>query len=714
MRFDTTYLHSRLARRIFWLFVVCALVPISALAIVSLLAVSSELQRESRRRLNQSSHDEGMAIYERLVLLDANLRLIAEGSHRPPSDSIAAPETALSQPSLVTVLEARYRGLAVVRSDGSSTLVSGKLPLHVDFSRAEWAHLDSGKTLLSVRTCQEALQCVYLVRELPRASHPHDYLIAEVEPAFLWDAEGLPELVDVCVLDGSGRLIYSSRIAPDNAFRNLSRASSSDFEWSQGSQNYLAHEWKLPMKGGFLQDHWTIVASEAKVDALSSMSDFRRSFLLVILLTLWVTLLLSLLQIRKTLVPLEKLHEATRKVAQGEFGSRVSVQSKDEFQDLATSFNFMSARIEMQVRSLTTRNEIDGAILSSWNLDQIVHALIARLPRLLPYDAVGITILHSDGRDAATYIGSSDSNESLQVSNTEVCSEDLTFLQQHSQSVVLENRSEYPPYLSHLLARDLHCFLAVPILLEGNPEAVLTLGHKTHHDWTPDDKQQARQVADQVAVALSNARLVTQLKQLHWGTLTALARAIDAKSHWTAGHSERVTDMAVKIGKELGLTGKTIDILHAGGLLHDIGKIGIPGALLDKPGQLSEEERRTIQEHVLMGVRILKPISGFAEFLPIVQEHHEWFNGKGYPHGIAGEQISLHGRIFAVADVYDALISDRPYRKGMPLEKVISIIRGSSGTQFDPQAVDAFLRVLAHNHPSESIAEAAPVLEVAP
>jgi len=120
------------------------------------------------------------------------------------------------------------------------------------------------------------------------------------------------------------------------------------------------------MKGGFLQDHWTIVASEAKVDALSSMSDFRRSFLLVILLTLWVTLLLSLLQIRKTLVPLEKLHEATRKVAQGEFGSRVSVQSKDEFQDLATSFNFMSARIEMQVRSLTTRNEIDGAILSSW------------------------------------------------------------------------------------------------------------------------------------------------------------------------------------------------------------------------------------------------------------------------------------------------------------------------------------------------------------
>jgi putative nucleotidyltransferase with HDIG domain len=260
----------------------------------------------------------------------------------------------------------------------------------------------------------------------------------------------------------------------------------------------------------------------------------------------------------------------------------------------------------------------------------------------------------------------------------------------------------------------MRCFLVVPVVLEGKATAVLTLGHAEHHDWTDEDKQQARQLADQVAVALSNARLVAQLKQLHWGTLTALAHAIDAKSHWTAGHSERVTNMAIKIGQELGLTGREIDILHAGGLLHDIGKIGVPGALLDKPGQLTEEERRQIQEHVLIGVRILKPISGFAEFLPIVQEHHEWFNGKGYPYGIAGEQISLHGRIFAVADVYDALITDRPYRKGMPLDRVTSIISGASGSQFDPQAVDAFFRVLARMHSPEPATEPIPVLTVAP
>jgi HD-GYP domain-containing protein (c-di-GMP phosphodiesterase class II) len=153
--------------------------------------------------------------------------------------------------------------------------------------------------------------------------------------------------------------------------------------------------------------------------------------------------------------------------------------------------------------------------------------------------------------------------------------------------------------------------------------------------------------------------------------------------------------MAISLGKEMGLSGKEIDILHTGGLLHDVGKIGVPLEILDKPGKLTDEERLQIQEHVLIGVRILKPIPGFEDCLPIVREHHEWFNGQGYPYGIAGEHISLMGRIFAVADVHDALISDRPYRKGMPLERVVAIIRGGAGTQFDPKVVDAFFRVIA-------------------
>jgi putative nucleotidyltransferase with HDIG domain len=704
MKLDATYLHSRLARRIFWLFVACALVPIVLLALVSLRGVSNELQQQSRRRLNQSSHDEGMMIYERLTLLDENLRLIENALRSGGSKSAGKAESPLS-PNL----EERFKGLAVFRADGTVQELSGQVPLPFDLTEGEWSFLDSGKTLLSGRPCADSQPCIYLTRELGAADSRRDRLVAEIKPTFLWDAEDLPELVDVCILDQSDQLLYCSRKAPQSAFQETRRTSSGEFEWTKGSQTYMAHFWKIPMKGVFLEDHWTVVASEGKYDALSSLNSFRRSFVPVILLALWTILLLSLMQIRRTLVPLEKLREGTRKVAKGELGARVAVKSKDEFQELASSFNFMAARIETQLRSLRALNEIDRAILSSWNLDQIVEALIARLPELLPYELVGITIMGSDPKkDASTYLGSSDGRDGLQVANTGVSSEELQSLMVNPEGHVLENRDVYPQYLSPLVAQEMRHFLIVPILLEGKPAAVLALGHSKHREWTQEEKQQARQVADQVGVALSNAALVSQLKQLHWGTLTALAQTIDAKSPWTSGHSERVTSMAIKIGQEMGLSGKEIDILHVGGLLHDIGKIGVPGAVLDKPGALTPEERRQIQEHVLIGARILKPLPGFEECLPIVLEHHEWFNGKGYPYGIAGEQISLHGRIFAVADVFDALISDRPYRSGMPLERVLGIIREGSGVQFDPNIVDAFFHIQARQ---KAAAKCEPVQE---
>ena len=195
---------------------------------------------------------------------------------------------------------------------------------------------------------------------------------------------------------------------------------------------------------------------------------------------------------------------------------------------------------------------------------------------------------------------------------------------------------------------------------------------------------------------------VTELKQLHLGTLTALARAIDAKSHWTAGHSERVTSWAVKIASAMGLSEHELEIIHRGGLLHDVGKIGIPRAILNKRGKLTDEEVRQVREHVPVGARILEPIPGFAECMPIILQHHEWVDGSGYPEGLAGGEISLHARIFAVADCYDALISDRPYRSGMSPERVKEIIRAGVGKQFDPAAVETFLSLLEHESREEA------------
>jgi len=223
---------------------------------------------------------------------------------------------------------------------------------------------------------------------------------------------------------------------------------------------------------------------------------------------------------------------------------------------------------------------------------------------------------------------------------------------------------------------------------------LITIGRSKSKFYNAEDILQARQMADQVAVSLSNATLIEEMEQLSWGAIKALARTVDAKSSWTAGHSTRVTKMALKIGAEFGISSKELDKLHRAALLHDIGKVGIPLSILDKPGALDDDEYAMIKKHPTIGARILEPIASYADIVPIVLQHHERFDGKGYPGGISGNEIDIGARILAVADVYDALISDRPYRKGWAVESVIDLIRKEAGRQFDPDVAEVFLAIM--------------------
>jgi putative nucleotidyltransferase with HDIG domain len=189
-------------------------------------------------------------------------------------------------------------------------------------------------------------------------------------------------------------------------------------------------------------------------------------------------------------------------------------------------------------------------------------------------------------------------------------------------------------------------------------------------------------------------RRFADLQALSVGTFEALARTIDAKSPWTAGHSQRVTWIGVRIAAEMGLPADEVERLRYGGLLHDIGKLGVPGRILDKRGRLSPAEAKIIRMHPELGAKILEPIAAYAPMIPVVLEHHERYDGSGYPRRLVGDQISLGGRIFAVADVVDAMLSDRPYREGLPLERVVRYIADQAGIAFDPQVAAAFLRIV--------------------
>ncbi len=187
-----------------------------------------------------------------------------------------------------------------------------------------------------------------------------------------------------------------------------------------------------------------------------------------------------------------------------------------------------------------------------------------------------------------------------------------------------------------------------------------------------------------------------ELRTAYVQTVGALAEAIDAKDAYTRGHSERVGVYASKIAREMGFTKEFIERVYIAGLLHDVGKIGIRDAVITKPDKLTREEYEEIMEHPAIGARILEPVDFLADVAPCVRHHHEWYDGssRGYPDQLRGDSIPLPSRIILVADTVEAMTSDRPYRKALTIDRVISELNKYSGSQFDPSCVEAFLRLL--------------------
>jgi putative nucleotidyltransferase with HDIG domain len=181
------------------------------------------------------------------------------------------------------------------------------------------------------------------------------------------------------------------------------------------------------------------------------------------------------------------------------------------------------------------------------------------------------------------------------------------------------------------------------------------------------------------------------LKKAHLDSVKALVEAIDAKDPYTRGHSNRVRRSSVRVAKKLGLSKQRIENLEFAALLHDIGKIGVKDEVLQKKSPLTEEEFRSIQEHPLIGVKILEEIEILKDIIPVIRHHHERFDGGGYPDGLAGEKIPLEARILTVADSFDAMTSFRPYRPALSLQKALAELERGQGGQFDPRVLEIFL-----------------------
>ncbi len=233
--------------------------------------------------------------------------------------------------------------------------------------------------------------------------------------------------------------------------------------------------------------------------------------------------------------------------------------------------------------------------------------------------------------------------------------------------------------------------IAAPLVTDKSAMGMLIGMNKGDGDFDSPDLKLLNSIANQASIYLANNRLYGELEELMLGALHALTASIDAKDPYTCGHSRRVALISRRIAQEIGLSDAEVQRIYLSGLLHDVGKIGVPEGVLCKPGRLTDEEYDSMKRHPGIGANILSGIRALEDVLPGIFTHHERPDGRGYPQGLAGDAFPLQGRIVGLADGFDAMTSNRTYRKALSLETVVAEIRRCAGAQFDPHLVEVFL-----------------------
>jgi len=237
---------------------------------------------------------------------------------------------------------------------------------------------------------------------------------------------------------------------------------------------------------------------------------------------------------------------------------------------------------------------------------------------------------------------------------------------------------------------DTRNMIVAPVATKDRVWGVLQVLNKHQGSFNDDDLELVQALADQVAVAIENASIYQEMRLTFLGVTTALAEALEKRDPYTAGHTRRVHEYSIVIAQRLGMHPDDMDTLRLAAIMHDIGKIGVSDKVLLKPGRLDETEFCEMSRHPEAGVEIIQHLPQLADVIPGVLYHHEQYDGSGYPHQRRAEEIPLHARIIGVADAFDAMTSDRPYRKALSFEQAFEELRRCAGQQFDPRLVALF------------------------
>lgn len=373
-------------------------------------------------------------------------------------------------------------------------------------------------------------------------------------------------------------------------------------------------------------------------------------------------------------------------------------QKEFEINNLASEIasNYEELTLLYEISSIL-RNIVDIKVVANTILQEALHVLQAKK---------GSLMLMSDDRKYLKIVASVGIDKEIIEQTTIKVGEGIAgYVAQEKTSLLVEDiTKEKRIKFNKKGDYKTTSFLSTPLVcvpLKRGKESIIGVISISEHEegrvFTSGDLKLLSALADQAAIAIENACLFHYVKELFLSTVSSLTSAIDAKDHYTKGHSEEVMAIALAIAKELKFSEEEMEKIQLGALLHDIGKIGIPEKILLKSDKLSLKELNVMRKHPVGGVEIMKHVSQLAEIIPAMASHHERYDGKGYPQKLKGKEIPLSGRIISVADAFSAMTSDRPYRKKIDREEAINKIIKNKGKQFDPVIVDALVRAYNNN-----------------
>jgi len=353
-------------------------------------------------------------------------------------------------------------------------------------------------------------------------------------------------------------------------------------------------------------------------------------------------------------------------------------------------------RSSKNLKKLLTLYEIGTLINSSLEITTVQKRAMEAITRLVECEAGSLLLLDENTNELYFQIALGEKGEKVKEIRLKIGEGIAGWVAKEGESLIVHDVMKDPRWYrkadekTGFQTKNMIC---VPVRSKGKVIGVIQAINKKRGRWTKGDLLLLEYFSNQLSIAIENARLYEELKRTFFETSQALAEAIEMRDPYTGGHTQRVMTYSIAIAEEMGLSKEEIDKIRIAAILHDVGKIGIEDSILRKPSGLSDEELKRMMEHPRIGEEIVKKVSSLKEIAVIIRAHQERFDGKGYPDGLKNGEIPLLARIIAVADTFDAMVTDRPYRKGMSVDLALEELKKNRGIQFDPDVVDAFLRV---------------------